>query len=437
MPPEPTLDWDQLLLTVQGDEPGLYRAWFARLRPAQPDRGTLEVRVDDAAQAHYLREHCRDAFTRAAMKLSGHLVTVNFTGPTTTRPAGDSRAHALTEMSLSADYTFEQFVVGPSNRLAHAACGAICGQLGTLYNPLFVHGASGLGKTHLLQAACVEVLRRHPHLRVVYVTCETFINDFVRAIASGELQPFRESARQADLLVIDDVQFLANRESTQEELFHTFNVLYQARKQIVLSADKAPTEIPTLEDRLVSRFKWGLVAQIDPPDRETRHAILQKKAQLRGVEISDEVLDFIAEHVEANIRLLEGALTTLITETQLNGKPLTLETARAVLQAHGQRETRPLQVSEILDIVSKHFGIRLQELLGRKRTRSVAYPRQIAMYLARKLTPLSLEEIGMHFGGRDHSTVLHAERTIEAALDGNGSLAQVVSQLRSRLLAHT
>ncbi len=432
---EATLDWDRLVSTVQADEPGLYRAWFAQLRPARLDRGTLEVRVDDAAQAYYLEQECREAFTRAAMKLSGHLITVRFVGPSTGRPAADGRGRALTEMPLSADYTFEQFVVGPSNRLAHAACGAICGQLGTLYNPLFVHGASGLGKTHLLQAACVEVLRRNPQLRVVYVTCETFINDFVRAIANGELQPFREAARQADLLVIDDVQFLANRESTQEELFHTFNVLYQARKQIVLSADKAPTEIPTLEDRLVSRFKWGLVAQIDPPDRETRHAILRKKAQLRGVEISDEVLDFIAEHVEANIRLLEGALTTLITEAQLNGKPLNLDTARAVLHTFGQRESRPLQVSEILDTVSKHFGIRLQELLGRKRTRSVAYPRQVAMYLARKLTPLSLEEIGMHFGGRDHSTVLHAERTIEAALSGDGNLAQVVSQLRSKLLA--
>jgi chromosomal replication initiator protein len=336
-------------------------------------------------------------------------------------------------MPLSADYTFDQFVVGPSNRLAHAACGAASHQLGTLYNPLFVHGASGLGKTHLLQATCAEVLRANPKHVAMYVTCETFVNAFVRAIAAGQLHAFREAARQADLLVIDDVQFLASRESSQEELFHTFNVLYQAHKQIILSADKPPAEIPTLEDRLVSRFNWGLVTQIDAPNRETRHAILQKKARLRGVEVPNEVLDYIAEHVEANIRLLEGALTKLITEAQLTDKPLNISTARSVLTSYTHRDQRPLQISEILETVSKHFGIRLQDILGRKRTRSLSHPRQIAMYLARKLTPLSLEEIGMHFGGRDHSTVLHAERTVQNEARNDPDLAQTITQLSARL----
>jgi len=270
---------------------------------------------------------------------------------------------------------------------------------------------------------------------VLYVTCETFVNDFVQAIASGKLQQFREAARRADLLAIDDIQFLANRESSQEELFHTFNVLYQSGKQIVLSADSAPAEIPTLEDRLMSRFNWGLVVQIDPPNRETRQAILHKKARLRGVEIPDEVIDVIAEHVQANIRLLEGALTKLITSTQLGGKPLNVETAREVLSSYGGREQRPLRVSEILEAVSSHFGIRLQDLLGRKRTRSISQPRQIAMYLARKLTPLSLEEIGMQFGGRDHSTVLHAERSIENTRGADRELATALSQLTGRLLS--
>jgi chromosomal replication initiator protein len=436
MATEAILDWDRFLDTVRADEPHLYRAWFDTLRAVQPNRGELAIQVDDPAKAHYLRHQCREAFVRAAMKVSGHLLAVEFASPEdgTNTPLADNQPPPLTQMPLNADYTFDQFVVGESNRLPHAACKAVTTQLGTLYNPLFIHGASGLGKTHLLQATCTEVVSTQPQMRVVFVTCETFVNDFVRAIASGMWQPFRESIRQADMLVIDDVQFLANRESSQEELFHTFNVLYQARKQIILSADSAPTEIPTLEDRLVSRFNWGLVVQIDTPSRETRQAILHKKARLRGVEVPDEVIDFIAERVEGNVRLLEGTLTKLITEAQLGGKLLNTHTAREILAAHGNHNQRPLQISEILEAVSKRYGTRLQELLGRKRTRSISHPRQIAMYLTRKLTPLSLEEIGMHFGGRDHSTVLHAERTIENERAADPELARILSTLISQLL---
>jgi chromosomal replication initiator protein len=437
MSTEPALDWDRLLEAVRDDEPDLYRSWFASLNAAQPDRGELEIRARDLAQVHYLEDYCREVFTRAAMKVTSRLVGVRFVYPQAPiQPvAGTSHPPALTHVRLVADYTFEQFVVGPSNRLAQAACGAICDQLGTLYNPLFIHGASGLGKTHLLQATCAEVLRRQPAGHAVYVTCETFVNDFVQAIADGQLPQFRECARQSDLLVIDDVQFLANRESSQEELFHTFNVLYQAGRQIILSADKPPAEIPTLEDRLVSRFNWGLVVQIDPPNRETRQAILHKKARLRGVEIPDEVVDVIAEHVQPNIRLLEGALTKLITSAQLENKPLNVDTAREVLTSYVGREARPLRIADILDAVAAHFGVRVQELLGRKRSRSISYPRQVAMYLSRKLTPLSLEEIGAHFGGRDHSTVLHAERSIESERAHDHELAAHLTQLTTRLLS--
>lgn len=436
MSTEPTIEWESLLRKVREDEPELYRAWFDGLRAAQPHGGELVIKARDPSQAHYLQESCRETFVRAAMRLTGHLLTVRFESENdgTTQRVVTSQQPALTQMPLSADYTFDQFVVGPSNRLAHAACGACCNQLGTLYNPLFIHGASGLGKTHLLQATCAEVLRANPDLSAVYVTCETFVNDFVQAIATGNLQAFRECAREADLLVIDDIQFLASRESSQEELFHTFNVLYQSRRQIILSADSAPAEIPTLEDRLISRFNWGLVVQIDPPNRETRQAILHKKARLRGVEIPDEVIDVIAEHVESNIRLLEGALTKLITETQLAGQPLNVETARNSLKQFGGADQRPLRIGDVIESVSNHYGVRLQELLGRKRTRSISHPRQVAMYLARKLTPLSLEEIGMHFGGRDHSTVLHAERTIESERTTDRELAHTLSQLTDRLL---
>jgi len=439
MPVDPAFNWERVLGMVREEKPGLYRSWFDTLEVGPPHAGQLVIRASDPAQVHYLETDCRQAFTEAAMRVTGHLLSITFacTTPTPSTTAPTRASRVLGETPLNVDYTLEQFVVGPSNRLAHAACLAVCSQPGALYNPLFVHGASGLGKTHLLQAVCAEVRRASSATKASYVTCEAFVNDLVQAIAAGELHSFRESTRAVDLLVIDDVQFLANRESSQEELFHTFNALHQARKQIILSADKPPSEIPTLEDRLISRFNWGLVVQIDPPTRETRQAILHKKASLRGVEIPDEVVDLIAQHVQANIRLLEGALTKLITAVQLDCKPLNVDTAREVLAAYLGHSEPPLHISAILEAVSKYFGIRLQDLLGRRRTRSINHPRQIAMYLARKLTNLSLGEIGMHFGGRDHSTVLHAEQTIDAERTQDPKLAQTLAELTSRLSRHS
>jgi len=430
--------WNAFLDAIRTRFPELYRTWFADLPPAKLDAGQLLVFVDDPVKLAFLRDTCTAAFGQTAMTLTGHLISVRFAAPqnedqTTLRT---SLPRTLTQTPLSPDYTFEQFVVGPSNRLAHAAARAVCAQPGSLYNPLFIHGSSGLGKTHLLQATCTELLAHNASDQMAYVSCEVFVNDFVRAIETGRLTEFRSRARQADALVVDDVQFLANRESSQEELFHTFNVLYQRRKQIILSADSPPSHIPTLEDRLVSRFNWGLVTQIDPPNRETRQAILHKKASLRGWEIPDELLDYIASSLECNVRLLEGALTKLMSETQIGGKPLTLGTVREVLAHFNSRPARHLQVGDILEAVSKHFSIRLPDLIGRKRSRSISHPRQVAMYLARKLTPLSLEEIGVHFGGRDHSTVLHAERVIEAARLKHKPAADTLAELTSQLLAH-
>ncbi|MGE3182765.1 MAG: chromosomal replication initiator protein DnaA, partial [Phycisphaerae bacterium] len=244
---------------------------------------------------------------------------------------------------------------------------------------------------------------------------------------------FRENARGCDLLVIDDVQFLANRESSQEELFHTFNALYQTRHQIVLSADVLPSEIPTLEDRLVSRFTWGLVAQLDPPDRETRQAILQKKARLHGVEIPADALDYLAEKVASNIRLLEGALTKLITQSKLLDREIDLSLAREIAPGFERAEQRPVLIGEILDIVAAHYRVHVREIIGRKRTRTVSLPRHIAMYLARRLTNMSLGEIGAHVGGRDHSTVLHAEQTIEREMVQNLELKHLLDVFSKRL----
>lgn len=438
MPAAEGFSWNALLGAVRADYPELYRTWFESLPAPRLTSGELRIVVDDAARMRFLRDSCSSAFVQAAMALTGHLVSVRFTCP----PDQDSPLLASTaphwpgRPPLSPDYTFEQFVVGSSNRLAHAACRAVCSQPGSLYNPLFIHGSSGLGKTHLLQAACADLLQREPITDAHYVSCETFVNHFVQAIERGQVVQFREGARTVDALVIDDVQFLANREASQEELFHTFNALYQNGKQIILSADSAPSHIPTLEDRLVSRFSWGLVAQIDPPNRETRQAILHKKARLRGYEIPDELVDFVAERVESNVRVLEGALTKLISETQIGGKPMTLDTAREVLERFEGPPQRPLQIRDILAAVSSHFSIRLTDLIGRKRSRSISRPRQIGMYLTRKLTPLSLEEIGAHFGGRDHSTVLHAERVIEAARRNDAATADTLTRLTHHLLAH-
>ena len=308
------LDWSALLQAVRTDYPTLYRAWFESLEPGRLIGGELRVSVADPAWLHYLREHCAQVFSHTAMELTGHLVSVRFeSGEESVLDDPVRQQRQLRRLPLNPDYTFAEFVVGPSNRLAHAAGLAVCSQPGVLYNPLFIHGASGLGKSHLLQAICAELLRSSPDANVIYVACDTFVSEYVSAIEAGDLHTFRNSVRQADALLIDDVQFLANRESSQEELFHTFNALYQERRQIVLSADSPPSDIPNLEDRLVSRFNWGLVAQIDPPTRETRQAILQKKARLRGYEIPADVIDYVAEHVDSNIRTLEGTLTKLIT----------------------------------------------------------------------------------------------------------------------------
>lgn len=430
------LQLETLLAAVRSEYPTLYRAWFDGLRFGEGSPGEVLILADDIAQAHFLRESCAQAFLRCAMQLTGMLMPVRFECAVRTHRRIDVASRfSLRCMPLNADYVFDQFVVGASNRMAHAACRAVCSQPGSLYNPLFIYGHSGLGKTHLLQATCQQLLADDPTREVLYVSCETFVNSFVSAIEAGAMLEFRESTRDAGALVIDDVQFLANRDHSQEELFHTFNALYQSRRQIILSADSAPSDIPTLQDRLVSRFNWGLVAQIDTPSRETRQAILQKKARLRGVEVSAEVLDFIAVRVESNIRLLEGALTKLISETQIGGKPMTLETAREVLDSFDGRLGRPLQINDILDVISQHFRLKLGDLVGRKRARSVSFPRQVGMYLARRLTPLSLEEIGDHFGGRDHSTVLHAERVIEGNRTQDRETAELLTSLTKQLLS--
>ncbi len=337
------------------------------------------------------------------------------------------------DVVLNDKYTFDNFVVGQNNRLAHAAARAVADAPGVSYNPLFVHGRVGLGKTHLLQAICHQALRSGRALNILYLSSEKFVNQFIGAIEVGELNRFRYKYRSVDILLVDDIHLLANKERTQEEFFHTFNALYNAGKQIVLSSDSPPGEIPTLKERLISRFKWGLEAELAPPGYETRVAILRRKARDRGVDVPEPVLTLLAEQIDTNIRELEGAITKVIGFAHLIHREVDLDVAHQALGLQSAGSLRPVTgIDRVLDVVCKHFGVRVADLQGRKRTQSIALPRQAAMFLARRLTTLSLEEIGGYFGGRDHSTVLYALERIRGRMEEERSFGQLMTDLESR-----
>ncbi len=408
------------------------RKWFDKLWVTQFEGGSLEIGCPDEATVQFLRDNCKDSFTRAAQLVTGHLVTVNFSldgSKAPVKPSADS-GHKL---KLHPDYTFDNFVVGPSNRLAHASCVAVGQSLGTTYNPLFLYGNSGLGKTHLLHAVCTEVRGKSKNTVIQFLSCEAFVNRFIRAIETGELAGFQSQFRTVDTLVIDDIQFLSERERSQEEFFHTFNALYNNGKQIILSGDSSPSEMSSLEERLISRFNWGLVARIDPPSYDTRVAIVQKKAHLRGLNISDEIAEYIARKVHANIRELEGALTTIYAVAITNGSEITLETAQMALEGQIESSARNISITDIIEVVTGHFDVRLSDLQSKRRSQSITEPRQICMYLARNLTRHSLEEIGGHLGGRDHTTVMHACSKIGKAKDSEPQMNALLNELTKQI----
>ena len=338
-------------------------------------------------------------------------------------------------IGLNPKYTFENYVMGPCNRFAHAAALGAAESPGSAYNPLFLHGSVGLGKTHLLQSLCFALLENFKDVRILYLSCETFVNHFISALENGDLQKFRNKYRGVDVLVVDDIHLLANKERTQEEFFHTFNTLYNAGKQIVLSSDSTPKDIPTLQERLVSRFKWGLVTEMEPPCYETRMAILKRKSRERGREVPDDVASLLAERIDTNIRELEGAVTKLIGYARLSNQAISVELAREALpELFTVRRGQP-SMEEIIDLVTGHYGVKLSDLQSKKRTNAVAYPRQVAMYLARKITRHSLAEIGGFFGGRDHSTVLHAVDKIDKLVGKDAQCRDVVHGFLDELQA--
>ena len=339
------------------------------------------------------------------------------------------------DIGLNPKYTFENYVVGPCNRFAHAAALGAAESPGSAYNPLFLHGSVGLGKTHLLQSLCFALLENFQDVKILFLSCETFVNHFIGALEDGKLQNFRNKYRGVDVLVVDDIHLLANKERTQEEFFHTFNTLYNAGKQIVLSSDSPPKDIPTLQERLVSRFKWGLVTEMEPPCYETRMAILKRKSRERGREVPDDVASLLAERIDSNIRELEGAVTKLMGYARLSGQAVSVDLAREALpELFTQRRGQP-SMEEIIDLVTDHYGVKLSDLQSKKRTNAVAFPRQVAMYLARKITRHSLAEIGGFFGGRDHSTVLHAVDKIEKLIAKDAQCRDVVGGFLDELQA--
>ena len=330
--------------------------------------------------------------------------------------------------------TFESFVVGANNQFAHAAALAVAQSPAKTYNPFFVYGGVGLGKTHLMQAIGQHIASKQKGSKVLYISSERFTNEFIDAIQNGTLVKFRKRYRQADILLIDDIQFLAGKERSQEEFFHTFNTLFDGHKQIILSSDRPPSEIANLEARLVSRFEWGLTAELQPPDIETRVAILRKKAQLLHVKLTSEIIDFLAQRIRTNVRRLEGALMRVASFVSLSGRELTSEVVEHLLKDILQEEAkRSVTIDQIQRRVAEHFDVRLADMTSKRRPANIAFPRQIAMYLSRELTKSSLSDIGEAFGGRDHGTVLHAHRLVKEKIKDEEKIRQVISLLDGQL----
>ena len=436
-----------------------YSAWFGRASGKTLTPDELEVEVPNEFVRSWISGHFMDLVTSAASTAHGAPLAVALTVGTEETPvaaaapaaieplAARSAEDALTlppvtplpvspearTLNLNRNATFETFVIGPSNRFAHAAALAVAESPSQAYNPLFIHGATGLGKTHLLQSIA-HYVTTSTELTACYVTCEAFTNEFIEALREKKIEHFKNRYRTYDVLLVDDIQFLSGREGIQEEFFHTFNTLHEGGGQIVLASDRPPREITRLEDRLRSRFEWGLMTDVQPPDLETRIAILRKKAARDQIQIDDaEVLAAIAMRVQTNIRELEGALTRSIAFATLNGEPLTVELVRDVLSSQYPEDSRPVTVESVQRVVAEYFSLTIEDLCSERRTQTVVFPRQVAMYLSRELTDMSLPRIGQLFGGRDHKTVHWGHDKIAKRMKEDRSLYNIIQELTSTI----
>ena len=428
--------WQRVLNQLEGYiSPSALEAWFLDARPVTMQGNTLVLAAANEFARDYIQSRYYPLVKAALEKILGRegiILQVVCLSPSKGEPqTPDSDGW---EPRLNPRYTFETFVVGNSNRFAHAAALAVAEMPAKSYNPLFIYGGVGLGKTHLMQAIGHHVRRHLPNYRVLYISSEKFTNDLINAIKDEQTEEFRAKYRNIDILLIDDIQFLANKESTQVEFFHTFNHLYEANKQIVISSDRPPKEIPMLEDRLRSRFEWGLIADIQPPDLETRMAILKKKMEAENLVLPPEVMYFIAEKIDSNIRELEGALIRVAAYAAFTKEEITLELAERILkEALNFSQPRPVTIAAVQETVARHFNLTVEDLKAKKRHRGLAFPRQIAMYLARELVDASLPQIGEAFGGRDHTTVLHAYHKIKEEMERDPDLAHTITQLIQKI----
>ena len=426
-----------------------YKNWFSQTKFRSFNAGCLEVDVPSQFFADWLRDHYLDTIMESVGEVADDLKEVLFIpAGENSLPANDAAfvAKGISDDKLSirpkqkfngfnSRYTFNRFVVGAGNRFAHAAAKAVADAPSRAYNPLFLYGGTGLGKTHLMQAVGHEILVRDPKANVMFVSSEQFTNQLIESIAKKSTQRFRNKYRKADVLLIDDIHFIAGKEATQEEFFHTFNTLSDMHKQIVLSSDRGPKDIQGLEERLVSRFEWGLVTDVQPPDLETRVAILQNRAMEENLVVSQDVMKFIATYITSNIRELEGALVTVIAYSKLTGQDITIATAEDVLRdLIGTNTIKPLTIESIQRAVAEHFDVRIADLRGRSRQRQVAFPRQAAMYLCKELIPsLSLNDIGDSFGGKDHTTVIYSCRKIRKDAKKERTVRQTLAQLEKAI----
>jgi len=422
-----------------------YETWFSAIQVSEKNPDTLVVETPDDFFKNWIIEHYQSLLEETLGRLAEKPITLEFcvtplvlakTTPVLFTKFEDSLTEAAPKkINLNSRFTFDNFVIGPSNRFACAASLAVAESPGKAYNPLLLYGRVGLGKTHLIQSIAHKLSLLHPHLKCCYMSSETFTNELIDAIRHRSTTQFRAKYREIDVLLIDDIQFIAGKESTQEEFFHTFNNLHNNRKQIILTSDRPPKEISRLEERLSSRFSWGLITDIQPPDFETRVAILKKKVEQNPVAVPDDVIHFIAEQIKTNIRELEGALIRVVAYSLLDEGPVTLDMAKTTLKDMVRETIKTISVEMVQKSVADFFGMPMSELRTKKRHKNIVLPRQVAMYLSRQLTNMSLPEIGNAFGGKDHTTVLHSCKKIEREMDAaqGGNLKNTIRELTTLL----
>lgn len=441
--------WEHVLTQLKPElKDETFDLWLKPLKAVRCENGVFALRVpnrffSDWIKAHYqarVESLLSESFGSPLklsfeMQMDEPLVPMLREPKTTTEPkpsfgSGSKSSAYVEETRINSQYAFDNFVVGPSNRFAEAAAEAVARDPGRTYNPLFLYGGVGLGKTHLLHSIARRIMQNQPNAQIMYISSERFINEFIDALRFERMKEFRAKYRNLDCLLIDDIQFLMGKDSSQEEFFYTFNSLYDSRKQIVICSDRPPKET-LVGDRLISRFEWGVIADIQPPDLETRIAILRKKTAESGLQAPDDVILFVATHIKTNIRELEGSITRIMAYANLTGSPLTVDTARTVLKdiLGAPEHATPVTIEQVQRVVARHFNLDLRDMKSKRRTDAIAFPRQVAMYLCRTLTEMSTIEIGMGFGGKDHTTVMHACNKIKNKLSGDPYFVALVNKI--------